>query len=99
MIPTKILQLIKKLSLKTKREDEELNMRDWSYLTKFRKHTDPDEPLDVQTDISTLKSLVKNFCMNTLVTLLLCMRIKQKTSLKLSFLTFYGEWSRLSHHH
>ena len=81
------------------REEEELNMRDWSYLKNSRKYTDPDKILAVQIDISTLTSSVKNLCMNTIVILLVCIKIKHKISVKKSFSTVFGEWSRLSYRH
>ena len=52
--PKLFLHLICKFSLKTTKEDEELNMIYLSYPKKSGKNTDPDEPLAVQNDISTL---------------------------------------------
>ena len=43
------------------KEDEELNMKYLSYLTNSGKYTDPDEPLALQIDISTVSKPVKNF--------------------------------------
>ena len=62
MIPKKFLHLFSKLSLKNSKKDEELNIKYLSYLTNSGKYTDPDEPLALQVDISTLsKPVKKNF--------------------------------------
>ena len=53
--------LFSKLSLKISKKDEELNIKYLSYLTNSGKYTDPDEPLALQVDISTLSKPVKNF--------------------------------------
>ena len=60
MIPKIFLHLFSKLSLKKSKEDGELNINYLSYLKKSGKHTDPDEPLALQVDISTLSKPVKN---------------------------------------
>ena len=41
---------------------EELNKKYLSNLTNLGKYTDPDEPLALQIDISTLSKPVKNLC-------------------------------------
>ena len=61
MIPKNFLHLFSKLSLKNSKKDEELNMKYLSYLTNSGKFTDPDEPLALQVDTSTLSKPVKNF--------------------------------------
>ena len=61
MIPKIFLHLFSKLSLKNSKKDEELNIKYLSYLTNSGKYTDPDEPLALQVDISTLSKPVKNF--------------------------------------
>ena len=63
-----------KLSLKMSKEDEELKMKYLSYLTNSGKYTDPGEPLPLQIDISTLSKPAKKFCINTIVTLLRCVK-------------------------
>ena len=57
----KFLHLFSKLSLKNSKKDEELNIKYLSYLTNSGKYTDPDEPLALQVDISTLSKPVKKF--------------------------------------
>ena len=59
MIPKKFLHLFSKFSLKKSKEDEELNIKYLSYLENSGKYTDPDEPLALQVDISTLSKPVK----------------------------------------
>ena len=59
MIPKNFLQLFSKLSLKKSKKDEELNINYSSYLTNSGKYTDPDEPLALQVDISTLSKRVR----------------------------------------
>ena len=54
MIPKNVLNLFSKLSLKNSKKDEELNIKYLSYLTNSGKYTDPDEPLALQVDFSTL---------------------------------------------
>ena len=61
MIPKNFLHLFSKLSLKISKKDEELNIKYLSYLTNSGKYTDPDEPLALQVDISTLSKPVKKF--------------------------------------
>ena len=61
MIPKIFLHLFSKLSLKNSKKDEELNIKYLSYVTNSGKYTDPDEPLALQADISTLSKPVKNF--------------------------------------
>ena len=61
MIPKNFLHLFSKLSLKNAKKDEELNIKYLSYLTNSGKYTDPDEPLALQVDISTLSKPVKIF--------------------------------------
>ena len=61
MIPKIFLHLFTKLSLKNSKKDEELNIKYLSYLTNSGKYTDPDEPLALQVDISTLSKPVKKF--------------------------------------
>ena len=61
MIPKNFLHLFSKLSLKNSKKDEELNIKYLSYLTNSGKYTDPDEPLALQVDISTLSKPVKKF--------------------------------------
>ena len=59
MIPKKFLHLFSKLSLKNSNKDEELNIKYLSYPTNSFKYTDPDKPLALQVDISTLSKPVK----------------------------------------
>ena len=59
MIPKNFLHLFSKLSLKNSKKDEELNIKYLSYLTNSGKYTDPDVPLALQVDISTLSKPVK----------------------------------------
>ena len=61
MTPKTFLHLFSKLSLKISKKDEELNIKYLSYLTNSGKYTDPDEPLALQVDISTLSKPVKKF--------------------------------------
>ena len=61
MIPEIFLHLFSKFSLKKSKKDEELNIKYLSNLTNSGKYTDPDEPLALQVDISTLSKPVKNF--------------------------------------
>ena len=58
MIPKNFLHLFSKLSLKKPKEEEELIIKYLSYLTNSGKYTDPDEPLALQVDISTLSKPV-----------------------------------------
>ena len=49
---------------------------------------DPDKLLAVQIDVSSLtNSVKKTFCLNTIMMLLLCMKIKHNTLVKLNFCT------------
>ena len=57
MIPKNFLHLFSKLSLKKSKEDEKLNIKYLSYLTNSGKYTDPDEPLALQVDTSTLSTV------------------------------------------
>ena len=68
------LHLFRKLSLKNSKKDEDLNIKYLSYLTNSGKYTDPDEPLALQVDISTLSKPVKKTCINTIVMLLRCVK-------------------------
>ena len=63
MIPKFFLHLFSELSLKKSKKDEELNIKYLSYLTNFGKYTDPDEPLALQVDLSTLSMLLR--CLKT----------------------------------
>ena len=59
MIPKTFLHLFSKLSLKMSKEDEELNINYLSYPTISSNYTNPDEPLALQFDFSTLSQSVK----------------------------------------
>ena len=59
MIPKTFLHLFSKLSLKMSKADEELNINYLSYPTISGKYADPDEPLALQIDFSTLSKSVK----------------------------------------
>ena len=81
------------------KEYEKLNMRYLEYLTNFGKYTDPEELLALQLDILISSKSVKKICINTIVMLLRCVKTSFNTLKKMSFLTFFGEWSRLSDNH
>ena len=59
MIPKFFLYLLGKFSLKISKEDVELKMKCVSYFTNSGKHTNLDELLALQIDISTLSKPVK----------------------------------------
>ena len=59
MIPKNFLHLFSKLSLKKSKEDEELIINYLNYLTNSGEYTDPDEPLALQVDVSTLSVPLK----------------------------------------
>ena len=61
MIPKFFFHLFSKLFLKQSKKYEELNIKYLSYLTKSGKYTDPDEPLALQVEVSTLSKPVKKF--------------------------------------
>ena len=61
MITKNFLHLFSNFFLKKPKEDEELNIKYLSYITNSGKYTDPDEPLALQVDFSTLSKPVKKF--------------------------------------
>ena len=57
----KLFTFIQQIFLKNSKKDEELNIKYLINLTNSGKYTDPDEPLALQVDISTLSKPVKIF--------------------------------------
>ena len=98
MIPKIFLHLFSKLSLKISKKDEELNIKYLSYLTNSGKYTDPDEPLALQVDISTLSKPVKKFLYKYDWDVTPMCENQKNTLKKLNFLIVYGEWNRLNRH-
>ena len=99
MIPKIFLHLFSKLSLKKSKKDEELNVEYLSYLTNSGNYTDPDKPLALQVDISTLsKPVKKNLYKYDCDVTPMCENNLEYFE-KLNFLIVYGEWNRLNHHY